>query len=179
MMSIRIIGNRLLAVTRQELFSFPDPVNETSARLVAGGVITLAALFLISGNGWILLVLALGFAARVATGPTLSPLGTAATRWLTPWIERRFGVVSRRVPGPPKRFAQAIGLGFTGAASIAWLFGAPTVAVVLTALLIGAAFLEAAFAICLGCRVYQAIWGCDECADIGDRLRALTTSDVA
>jgi hypothetical protein len=75
------------------------------------------------------------------------------------------------VPGPPKRFAQSIGLLFTGVASIAWVFGAPTVAVVAIALLAVAATLEAAFAVCLGCIAYSAIWGCADCDDISDRLR--------
>ena len=34
-----------------------------------------------------------------------------------------------------------------------------------------AATLEAAFAICLGCIAYSAIWGCADCDDISDRLR--------
>jgi hypothetical protein len=34
-----------------------------------------------------------------------------------------------------------------------------------------AAALEAAFAICLGCIAYSAIWGCADCDDISDRLR--------
>jgi hypothetical protein len=75
------------------------------------------------------------------------------------------------VPGPPKRFAQAIGLAFTAAASIAWTLGAESAAVVLIAMLAVAATLEAAFAICLGCIAYSAIWGCADCDDISDRLR--------
>jgi hypothetical protein len=75
------------------------------------------------------------------------------------------------VPGPPKRFAQAIGLTFTASASIAWGLGAPGVAVVLIGLLALAATLEAAFAVCLGCVAYSAIWGCADCDDISERLR--------
>jgi hypothetical protein len=78
---------------------------------------------------------------------------------------------SRQVPGRPKRFAQAIGLAFTASASLAWALGAPGVALVLTGLLAVAATLEAAFAVCLGCIAYSAIWGCADCNDISDRLR--------
>ena len=56
------------------MFSFPNPVNETSARLVAGGVV-LMAIGVLLGQHWLLVPLAYGFLARVATGPTLSPLG--------------------------------------------------------------------------------------------------------
>ena len=90
------------AVSR--LFSFPDPVNETSARVVAAGVLLEAALFFVVRDGWALVPLVYGFAARVLTGPTLSPLGQLATRVVTP----RLHVKHRFVPGPPKRFAQGM-----------------------------------------------------------------------
>ena len=153
------------------LFSFPDPVNETSARIVAAGVVIQAVVFLTFRDGWLLAPLVLGFVARVLTGPTLSPLGQLSTRVLTPAVERRFGVNSRRVPGPPKRFAQGVGLVFSGAAAGAWAVGLPGVSFVLLAFLIVAATLESAFAVCLGCIAYSALWGCAGCDDISDRLR--------
>ena len=65
----------------KRLFSFPDPVNEVSARLVAAGVVVLGILTLALGEpGLLLVVLAYGFVARVLTGPSLSPLGQLATR---------------------------------------------------------------------------------------------------
>ena len=160
----------------RSLLSFPDPVNETSARLVAAGVVGEAIVFLIVRDWWVLVPLTYGFLARVATGPTLSPLGQFVTRVATPVVERvlrgrRPGFESRQVPGRPKRFAQSIGLAFTASASIAWALGAPSIAVVLIALLAIAATLEAVAAICLGCIAYSAIWGCADCDDISDRLR--------
>jgi hypothetical protein len=160
----------------RRLFEFPDPVNETSARLVAAFVVLEALLFLVFREGWVLIPLTYGFLARVATGPTLSPLGQFVTRIATPRVEtlltrRDPDFRSRLVPGPPKRFAQAIGLGFTASASIAWVLDAPAVALVLIAMLAVAATLEAAFALCLGCIAYSAIWGCADCNDISDRLR--------
>lgn len=154
----------------RNFFSFPDPVNETSARLVAAGVVTQAVLFFVLREGWLLAPLVYGFVARVLTGPTMSPLGQLSVRVATPIVERRFGVVSRRVPGPPKRFAQLIGLGFSSAAAIAWLLGASAITHVVLAGLVIAASLEAVAAICLGCIAYSAIWGCDDCDDISERL---------
>jgi hypothetical protein len=168
---IIFVGDNLGPVTPSRLFQFPDPVNETSARIVAAGVVMMALTFLIVREGWILIPLTYGFVARVATGPTLSPLGQFATRFATPRVEARAGLHSRRVPGPPKRFAQAIGLGFTASASVAWLLDAPAVSWVLVAALAVAATLEAAFAVCLGCIAYSAIWGCADCNDISARLR--------
>jgi hypothetical protein len=173
---IGIIGDSVVAVNLRALLSFPDPVNETSARLVAAGVVAQAIVFLVVREWWVLVPLTYGFLARVATGPTLSPLGQFVTRIATPAVEQRLrrrrpGFGSRQVPGRPKRFAQAIGLAFTAAASLAWALGAPGVALVLAGLLAVAATLEAAFAICLGCIAYSAIWGCADCNDISDRLR--------
>lgn len=165
-----IVGNM------RQLFSFPDPVNETSARLVAGFVVLEAIAFVVFREGWILVPLTYGFLARVATGPTLSPLGQFVTRVATPraeaWLRRRNPAFhSRQVPGPPKRFAQAIGLVVTAAASIAWLLDAPLLAGALVAVLAVAATLESVFAVCLGCIAYSALWGCADCDDISDRLR--------
>lgn len=151
----------------RSIFSFPDPVNETPARVVAAGVVAQAVAFVVWREGWILIPLLYGFLARVLTGPTLSPLGQLATRVVTPAL----AVHSRLVPGPPKRFAQSIGLAFSTTAALAWLAGIPGVAVVAVIGLAAAATLEAVFAVCLGCIAYSTIWGCVGCNDIGERLR--------
>jgi hypothetical protein len=133
------------------LLSFPNPVNETSARLVAGGVAVLSVLTVAFQQGWLLPVLAYGFLARVLTGPKLSPLGLLATRVITP----RLHVASRYSPGPAKRFAQAIGACFTVSATILWFaFGAHVAALALVAVIAVFASLEAALGFCLGCRVF-------------------------
>src|SRR5437660_11319881 len=93
----------------RSLFSFPNPVNEVSARLVAGGVVVMTALVLALGWGWLLIPLAYGFVARVMTGPTLSPLGQVVARGVTP----RWHVPAKAVPRPPRRFAQASGATLT------------------------------------------------------------------
>ena len=175
-MLIGFVIDIVVGVSVRSLLSFPNPVKETSARLVATGVVAQAIMFLVVREWWVLVPLTYGFLARVATGPTLSPLGQFVTRVATPAVESwRLGrdpaFHSRQVPGPPKRFAQTIGLGFTASASAAWALGATGVAVALIAMLAIAATLEAAFAICLGCIAYSAIWGCADCDDISDRLR--------
>jgi len=156
----------------RQLFSFPDPVNETSARVVAAGVVVQAIVFLVLREGWLLVPLVYGFAARVLTGPTLSPLGQFATRVVTP----RLAGPHRLVPGPPKRFAQGVGLVFSAAAALAWLLGAPVVAVVVLLGLVLAASLEAVVALCLGCVVFNRLWGCVDCDDITERVSARATS---
>ena len=156
------------------LFGFPNPVNERSARWVATGVVLQAVLFLIVRQGWVLIPLAYGFTARVLTGPKLSPLGQLSTRVLTPMMKGE----GRFVPGPPKRFAQGVGLVFSVGASIAWLSGAHIVAIVLIAGLTVAASLEAFVGYCLGCVIFGQLMKigvipesvCEECNDISRRL---------
>ena len=133
------------------LFSFPNPVNETSARIVAGTVAVLAVIAVAFQQGWLLPVLAYGFVARALTGPTLSPLGLLATRVVTP----RLRVSHRYSPGPAKRFAQAIGAVFTLTATLLWYSaGAHTAALAVIGVLAVFASLEAAFGLCVGCRVF-------------------------
>ena len=85
------------------LFSFPNPVNEVSARLVAGGVVLLAPSRIASGQSWLVAVIAYGFVARVLTGPTLSPLGQLVTRVITPRL--------RVAPKLRRRAAEALRAG--------------------------------------------------------------------
>jgi uncharacterized protein DUF4395 len=135
----------------RNVFSFPNPVNETSARLVAGAVAVLAVIAVAFQQGWLLPVLAYGFLARALTGPTLSPLGLLATRVVTP----RLPVSHRYSPGPAKRFAQAIGAVFTVTATILWYAaGTHTAALVLVGVVAVFASLEAGLGFCVGCRVF-------------------------
>lgn len=156
----------------RKLFGFPNPVNETSARLVASGVVAQGVAFLVLRQWWVLVLLAYGFLARVLTGPRLSPLGQLVTRVVTP----RLNIDHRFVPGPPKRFAQGIGLAFSSGAVIAWGLAAPTISYVLIGGLIVAATLESVFAVCLGCIVFNRLmrWGvipADVCAECNDLSR--------
>jgi len=125
-------------------------VNETSARIVAAGAVVMSAAFAATGAAWILIPLTYGFLARVTTGPAFSPLGLLSTKVITP----RLHVQHRFVAGPPKRFAQFIGLLFSATASVLWLLDLGTPARIVAAMLAGAAFLESAFAVCLGCIMF-------------------------
>jgi hypothetical protein len=134
-----------------KLLSFPDPVNEVSARVVAGGVAVLAVATIVFDLPWMTVVIAYGFVARVLTGPTLSPLGQLATRVITP----RLPVAPKLVSGPPKRFAQGIGAALSITAAVLALgFGLRGAAYVLLGALALAATLEAVLAFCLGCRIF-------------------------
>jgi hypothetical protein len=95
---------------------------------------------------WQTLVFALGAVA----GLSAQPYG---------WIYRHF--VRPRLSPPsaledpaPPRFAQAVGLAFAAVALVSAIFGAPVVAIIATGAALIAAFLNAAFALCLGCEMY-------------------------
>jgi hypothetical protein len=163
------------------LFSFPDPVNEVSSRLVAAGVAVMALVAIVFDQPWLTAVIAFGFVARTLTGPTLSPLGQVVTRVVTP----RLPVAAKPVPGPPKRFAQGIGavLSLT-AAVLALGFGLHTAAYVVLGALVMAATLEAVFAFCLGCQIFALLMRtgiipdevCERCNDVWGRTTAATSS---
>jgi len=161
----------------ERVLSFPNPVNEKAARVVAGVVLVTTIVVLATGAYWLLVPLAYGFWARVLTGPTLSPLGALAQKVIAP----RLGP-SKPVPGPPKRFAQGMGAAFsTTALVLALALGDHTPANVVLVLLAVAAGLESIFAVCLGCQVFALLMRaglvpqsvCAECADISLRLRSV------
>jgi hypothetical protein len=125
---------------------------------------------------WLTAVIAYGFVARVLTGPKASPLGRLVTVAVTP----RLPFEPKLVPGPPKRFAQGIGAAFSLSALGLTLAGSWGAAQVVLGLLAAAAFLEAALAFCIGCRIFSLLMRigvlpesvCESCSDLwGARSR--------
>jgi hypothetical protein len=158
---------------RQGWASFPNPVNDVAARVVAAGVVAMCLATFALGRWWVLIPLVYGFWARVFSGPRLSPLGQLATRVLAP----RLGA-ARLVPGPPKRFAQAMGVVFSTTARVVWSgFSDRLAAGIVLGLLTTAASLEAGFGLCLGCKAFGLLMRagvipadvCEQCSDL--RLR--------
>ena len=155
--------------TLRSIFSFPNPVNEVAARMVAGMVVVVSLAIILTDHSWLMFVLAYGFLARVATGPTLSPMGLLATRVLAP----RSGIAPRPVPGPPKRFAQTVGLVFSVTAlALHFAVGATIAAKGVLGVLTLFATLESVVGFCAGCFVFNQLMRlgliprsvCEECA---------------
>ncbi len=157
-------------------FPFPNPANETSARLVAGGVVLISVAFLLTNSTLILVALTYGFAARVVAGPAFSPLALFVTRVVTP----KLNFNHKFVPGPSKRFAQTIGFIFAATALTLTLLDYSLSAKLVIAALIFAATLESVFAICLGCIMFSFLMKrgvipqsvCESCNDISLRVLA-------
>jgi hypothetical protein len=156
------------------MFSFPNPVNEVSARLVAVGVVLMSVTAVVFDAKWMLPILFYGFVARVLTGPKLSPLGQLVTKQITP----RLPFKEKPVAGPPKRFAQGMGVAFSGTALVLLLTGHWFAAQVVLGLLIFAASLEGFAGYCLGCKIFSILMRfgiipesvCEECVNVGARL---------
>jgi hypothetical protein len=107
------------------VFTYPNPVNDNVGRAVATGVVIMCVAAIAFDQPWILIPLTYGFWARMLSGPRFSPLALLASRVVVPWIGRP----PKPVPGPPKRFAQAIGVVFsTTALVLAFGFGLDTAA---------------------------------------------------
>jgi hypothetical protein len=92
------------------------------------------------------------------------------------------------VAGPPKRFAQAIGVAFSTTALVLWYgFGLGTATWVVVGLLAAAATLESVFGICLGCIAFGVLMRagvipeevCAACADLSLRHPQLSEAGPA
>ncbi|MBU3748944.1 MAG: DUF4395 domain-containing protein [Mycobacterium sp.] len=96
---------------------------------------------------------ALVFAIGAAFGPRKHPYGWLYARLVAP----RIGPAGDREPVAPLRFAQLVGFIFTIAGLVGFTAGATLIGVIATAFALFAAFLNAAFGICLGCKLYPLV----------------------
>lgn len=118
-----------------------------------------ALVALLTGVGFLLdqpLLVALTFAVlaiSVTGGPTVAP----ATRLYTGLIRPRLqpNGPTEFEPAAPPRFAQMLGTGFLGAATVALYAGLPTLGWTLTLVVTSLATLAATARICVGCLIYE------------------------
>lgn len=113
------------------------------AVLVASGFSTTVAASALAAQ-------AVVFAIGASRGPRHQPYGAIFARLIAP----RLGPATEREPVAPLRFAQFVGLVFAAAGVAGFALGAPLVGAAATAFALAAAFLNAAFNICLGCQIY-------------------------
>ncbi|MBW0019892.1 MAG: DUF4395 domain-containing protein [Mycobacterium sp.] len=96
---------------------------------------------------------AVAFAIGALGGPRRHPYGKVYAALVAP----RLGPVTEREPIPPVKFAQLVGLIFAVVGTAGFAAGAALVGVIATAAAFVAAFLNAAFGICLGCQLYPLV----------------------
>ena len=117
--------------------------------VVLAGVILLSVVS-IPAAAALLAAQAVAFAIGATRGPRRHPYGLIYAKLVAP----RLGPVTEREPVPPLRFAQLVGLVFAVIGLIGFGTGFPVAGVAATAFALFAAFLNAAFGICLGCKIY-------------------------
>jgi hypothetical protein len=93
------------------------------------------------------------FAIGAVGGPRQHPYGRIFATFVAP----RLGPVTDREPVPPLKFAQFVGFLFAVVGAAGFAFGLPALGLVATAFALVAAFLNAAFGICLGCQLYPLV----------------------
>ncbi|AKK29435.1 DUF4395 domain-containing protein [Mycobacterium sp. EPa45] len=116
------------------------------AVLVVSGFSTVAATVLLA-------LQAVVFAIGAVRGPRQHPYGLIFANLVAP----RLSPVSEREPVPPLKFAQLVGFVFAVVGVAGFGLGAPLVGTIATAFALFAAFLNAAFGICLGCQIYPLV----------------------
>ena len=105
---------------------------------------------LVTGSGWLLAVQAAFFAVGAAAGVQRSPYGWVFRTLVRP----RLGPPADTEDAAPPRFAQAVGLVFSAVGVVGYLVGPQWLGLAATGCALAAAFLNAAFAFCLGCELY-------------------------
>lgn len=121
-------------------------------RFAASVTGVVAAVVLITGSGWLALAQAVVFGIGAANA-FAAPYGVLFRRLVAP----RLGPPTRTEPPEPVRFAQGVGFVMLAGTAVAYLTGATVLGTVLAALALAAAFLNAAFGLCLGCEAYLLI----------------------
>jgi hypothetical protein len=116
------------------------------ATLIAAAVSPVAAAVILG-------VQAVVFAISAWRGPRHHPYGLILQRLVLP----RLGPVTEKEPVPPLKFAQLVGFVFAVIGVIGFAAGIQLLGLIATGFALVAAFLNAAFGICLGCQIYPLV----------------------
>jgi hypothetical protein len=128
-------------------------VDPRGPRFGAAITTVVLAVVLLTASGWLLLAQTLVFAIGALAGLRYAPYGFLYRHLVRP----RLGPPSRTEAEAPPRFAQGVGMVIAGIGCIGFVAGSTTAGMIFTALALAAAFLNAAFDLCLGCQMYLLI----------------------
>ncbi|MEU7630857.1 DUF4395 domain-containing protein [Nocardia sp. NPDC049220] len=98
-------------------------------------------------------VQAVVFAVGAAAGPRRHPYGRIYATFVAP----RRAPTSETEPVAPLRFAQLLGFAFAAVSLLGFALGVTVVGTIFAGFALFAAFLNAAFGICLGCQIYPLV----------------------
>jgi hypothetical protein len=127
-----------------------DPRGQRFSAIVTSVVLIVV---LITSSWPLLAVQAVVFVTGVAFGLRRAPYGLIYQALVRP----RIGPPKELEPEAPPRFAQGVGAAFALAGVLGYALGIPAMGMVATAFALIAAFLNAAFGLCLGCEAYLLI----------------------
>ena len=128
-------------------------VDPRGPRFGAAITTVVLAVVLLTASSWLLLAQTLVFAIGALAGLRYAPYGFLYRHLVLP----RLGPPSRTEAEAPPRFAQGVGMVIAGIGCIGFVAGSTTAGMIFTALALAAAFLNAAFDLCLGCQMYLLI----------------------
>jgi hypothetical protein len=122
-------------------------------RVVAGITTCVLIAVLITGSGWLLGFQTVVFAVGAFAGLRYAPYGYLYRVLVRP----RLGPPPFMEDAAPPRFAQGVGFVFGAAGTAGYAAGVAPLGMAFTAAALVAAFLNAAFGLCLGCEMYVLI----------------------
>jgi hypothetical protein len=133
--------------------SADPPVDPRGPRFAAWVTTVVLAVVLVTSWWPLLAAQAVVFAIGAFAGLRVAPYSLVYRRLVAP----RLGPTREREEAAPVRFAQGVGFGFAVLGTLGYALDVPVLGVVATAFALAAAFLNAAFAFCLGCETYLLI----------------------
>jgi Domain of unknown function (DUF4395) len=128
-------------------------VDPRGMRFVAALTTVVLAITLLTASGWLLAAQTVVFLIAAVFGVRYAPYGVLFRAVVRP----RLGPPRELEPAQPPRFAQAVGAGFGVLGTVGFLAGISPLGYAATACALVAAFLNAAFGLCLGCQMYLAM----------------------
>ena len=134
---------------------FPAKVPEAVVRSTAIEVFAVAVLTVVLRNPWSAAALAVDFAMRAFVSPKLSPFAA---------ISKAVWVPVLHLKGPtifytPKKFAAGMGFAMSAAGTVLLFAGPPFAGAAVFSVLALFSFLEGAFGLCVGCKIFGFLAG--------------------
>ncbi|CAM9250730.1 unnamed protein product, partial [Ectocarpus fasciculatus] len=145
-------------LTMETFFSFPNPINNAESRLhgcLTTLYVPIALILAWQGVPWLWVWITFGYTARLLCGPRLDPQAFFVLFVLRPFVVDKLGLIENDfTAGPPKRFAQAIGLMFAASCMVLAFCKQNVAMACLAAGLFGASFLAGFVDFCIACAIF-------------------------
>jgi len=128
-------------------------IDPRGPRFGAAITVIVLAVVLVTGSAWLLAAQVIVFAIGALAGLRYAPYGIIYRQLVRP----RLGPPEHTEAEAPPRFSQGMGMVIAAAGVIGYAVGSTPAGLIFTALALVAAFLNAAFDLCLGCHIYLII----------------------